>query len=204
LLSKAARGASSFRPFDRGRDGFLTGEGGAALLFEPADAARARGAEPVGRLLGTGNTHEIDLENRIPVPRKAIGRACAIALAEAGLAPADLSLLILHGSATKRGDYNELAAASDLLGGAAGDVPLVGLKPYTGHMGAASDIGELIFGLCALRDGRLPPTPGFDQAEAGFDGLHIPKSPSSLAGESFLSISYGIGGQTSATVVGAP
>ncbi len=204
MLSKAAKGASSFRPFDRGRDGFLTGEGGAALLLEPADAARARGAEPIGRLLGTGNTHEIDLENRIPVPRKAIGRACAIALAEAGLAPSDLSHLILHGSATKKGDHNELAAARDLLGGAAGDVPLVGLKPYTGHMGAASDIGELIFGLCALRDGRLPPTPGFDQAEAGFGGLCIPKSSSSLAGGPFLSISYGIGGQTSATVVGAP
>ncbi len=204
VLSKAAEGADSFRPFDRRRDGFLAGEGAAALLLETAESAAARGARPLGRVLGAGNYQEAGVGGHIPIPEEAAVRACREALADAALAPADLAFVLPHGSGTPKGDRSELRALRGLLGEAAGAVPLSGLKPYTGHMGAASDVGELILGLRALAEGELPPTPGFERAEREFAGLDILSAARPVAGSAFLSLSHSIGGQTSATVVGAP
>ncbi|MEE9276724.1 MAG: beta-ketoacyl synthase N-terminal-like domain-containing protein [bacterium] len=204
VLSKAAEGADSFRPFDRRRDGFLAGEGAAALLLETAESAAARGARPLGRVLGAGNCQEAGSGGHIPIPEEAAVRACREALADAALAPADLAFVLPHGSGTRKGDRSELRALRGLLGEAAGAVPLSGLKPYTGHMGAAGDVGELILGLRALAEGELPPTPGFERAEREFAGMDIPSAARAVAGSAFLSLSHSIGGQTSATVVGAP
>ena len=71
-------------------------------------------------------------------------------------------------------------------------------------MGSASDLSEMILGLSALKDGRLPPTPGFALKDDAFEALHIPTEECAVAGAAFLSLSHGIGGQSSATIVAAP
>lgn len=202
VLSKGAKGPGSFRPFDVHRDGFLVGEGAAALVFEEAGHARARGAKPLGRVLGTGNFQEGDPLGHIPVPAEATFHAAEMAINEAGLAPGDLAFVIPHGSGTRKGDRNELRALSRFLGDGAADVPLAALKPYTGHMGAASDVAEIVAGLRALREGVLPGTPGFEKTESEFAHLSISAGAQPVAGKAFLSTSHGIGGQTSATVLG--
>ncbi|MDA1000726.1 MAG: beta-ketoacyl synthase N-terminal-like domain-containing protein [bacterium] len=202
VLSRGAKGPGSFRPFDVQRDGFLVGEGAAALVFEAAEHARARGAKPLGRILGTGNLQEGDPHRHIPVPAEATLEASRMALDEGGLAPEDLAFVISHGSGTRKGDRNELRALSRLLGEKAGDVPLTALKPYTGHMGAGSDVAELAAGLRAAREGMLPGTPGFEKAESEFAHLSISAEARPVRGGVFLSTSHGISGQASATVLG--
>ncbi len=201
VLSQAKEGAASFRPFDRRRDGFFPGEGGAALVMEAAERARARGAQPLGRVVGTANCQEFSRERHIPVPKGAVGFSVESAMAEAGLGPDALAFVLLHGSGTPRGDAGELSALLEYRDKAETLCPLAGWKPYTGHMGSASDLGEIILGLSALREGRLPPTPGLERKDDAFAALCIPDEECSVVGSAFLSLSHGIGGQSSATVV---
>ena len=81
------------------------------------------------------------------------------------------------------------------------EVPVCALKPYTGHMGAASDICEVILGIRAINDGIVPGTLNFSKAEAAFEDMAISSSVTKTAGNSFLSISYGIIGQSSCILV---
>ena len=204
ILSRAKEGAASFRPFDKRRDGFFPGEGAAALVLESAESARARGARPLGRVLGTANCQEFSSDRYIPVPTGAVRRSVESAMAEADLASGDLAFILPHGSATPQGDAGELSALLEYGGKAKDPVPLAGWKPYTGHMGSASDLAEIVLGLCAMKDGRLPPTPGFEQKDDAFEVLHIPTEECAVSGSAFLSLSHGIGGQSSATIVAAP
>lgn len=203
ILSRAKDGAASFRPFDKRRDGFFPGEGAAALVLESAESARARGAKPLGRVLGTANCQEYSSERYIPVPTGAVRRSVESAVAEAGVTSDDLAFVLPHGSATPQGDAGELSALLEYGDMAKDPVPLAGWKPYTGHMGSASDLAEIVLGLFALKEGRLPPTPGFEQKDDAFEALHIPTEECAVSGAAFLSLSHGIGGQSSATIVAA-
>ena len=115
-----------------------------------------------------------------------------------------LSFVLPHGSGTPKGDRLEMRALKNLLGGNGARLPLSGWKPYTGHMGSASDIGEIILGLRAIEEGVLPPTPCFERSEKEFAGLGFAADERPVEGKVFLSLSHGLGGQSSATVVSAP
>ena len=130
-------------------------EGAAVLVLEAADSARARGARPMGRVRGTGNFQEVVSRSHIAVPFEAVARACRSAMSEAEMETSALSFVLPHGSGTKMGDRLEMRAVKDFLGDGADKVPLAAWKPYTGHMGSASDIGEIILGLRALQGARL-------------------------------------------------
>ena len=202
LLSRGRRGAASFRPFDRRRDGFFTGEGAAALVLESAGRAARRGARVLAVVEGVGNATEA--APGLPVLDGVTRRAMAAALAEAGCAPADLGFVCPHGSGTVKGDRAELRAIRDLLGDAAAGVPVAGLKPHTGHMGAASDLAEAAQGVLALGAGSVPATPHFESGESEFAALRIAASPQPLGVPRFLTVSYGIGGQASGAVIALP
>lgn len=207
ILSACRQGARSFRPFDRERDGFIPSEGGAALLLEPAGPARERGARLWGRIKGFGNRMEISTSRGVGVPDQVGRRSMLMALEEAGCELLDLAFISPHGSATVKGDRAELRAIAEILSDYGFDstmrLPVCGLKPYTGHMAAASDVAEVIFGLMALRDGMAPGTPHFEKAERGFEALNIASSSLSVEKTHFVSTSYGILGETSSVVVEA-
>ena len=80
-------------------------------------------------------------------------------------------------------------------------MPLCGLKPYTGHVGAASDIAEVILGIHAVKDRTVPATLNFIETEKEFSDLKISGSPQKCEKDHFLSISYGVGGQSSSVIV---
>ncbi|HOB52254.1 MAG TPA: beta-ketoacyl synthase N-terminal-like domain-containing protein [Acidobacteriota bacterium] len=202
LLSRGRRGAASFRPFDRRRDGFFTGEGAAALVLESAGRAARRGVRVLAVVEGVGNATEA--APGLPVLDSVTRRAMAAALSDAGCASADLGFICPHGSGTVKGDRAELRAIRDLLGGAAAGVPVAGLKPHTGHMGAASDLAEAALGVLALDAGSVPATPHFESGESEFAALRIAASPQPLAIPRFLTVSYGIGGQASGAVIALP
>jgi 3-oxoacyl-[acyl-carrier-protein] synthase II len=201
ILSRCKDGESSFRPFDRRRDGFIPGEGGAALLLENKESAIKRGADIYGIISGVENCTEFASDSNMSVPSEVAARNMKSVLKSAGISIQDLSFIVAHGSGTARGDRSEMHSLINIMKGSDMPVPVCGLKPYTGHMGAASDIAEIIFGLFAVREGMIPATLNFEATEKEFSSLNI--SGSTMKGERdfFLSFSYGVGGQSSSIVV---
>ncbi len=202
LLSSCRHGAASYRPLDRGRDGFIAGEGGAALLLVSPRVVKEAGLQsPPAFLRGTGNCIETASSHSIRVPRDVTFRVMQKTLEVCGMNAEDLGCLIPHGSGSRDGDRSELNSILKVLGDAAKKVPVWGLKAHTGHMGAASDLAEIILGIEAVREQRIPGTLHFEQTEPEFLPLRISSAPQRLRRSSFLSVSYGIGGQSSAAVI---
>lgn len=201
LLSKCKNGSSSFKPFDRKRDGFIPGEGGAALLLEEAGLAKQRGAVVFGKLKGFGNAIEFTDPAGLKVPPLVSLKCMLSALEDASSCPEDMAFVIPHGSGSQKGDRSELESIVELYGSIQKAAPICGIKPYTGHMGAASDIAELIFGITAINEKIVPATLNFENTEDEFAGLKISNQPQPCNKNSFLSVSYGIGGQSSSVVV---
>ncbi|MCE5333007.1 MAG: beta-ketoacyl-[acyl-carrier-protein] synthase family protein [Desulfobacteraceae bacterium] len=201
ILSRCRRGERSFRPLDRDRDGFIPGEGGAAVLLEDAESAERRGASILGEVKGFGGCIEPPAGKGLSVPEKVAVRAMEAALEEAGTDVGELGFICPHGSGTRRGDRSELESISDLLGERRSLVPVCALKPYTGHMGAASDLCEVIIGVRAIAEGMVPGTLNFARAERDFEDLRISSATQPASGRNFLSVSYGIIGQSSSVLV---
>lgn len=202
ILSQCRDGIHSYRPFDRRRDGFIPGEGGAALFMEALESAQERKATILGELKGFGNCAEFSGDQGLSVPPQVSARSIALALEEAGCSLQDLSFICPHGSGSQKGDRSELISIKRLYTeGKDYAVPLCGMKPYTGHLGAASDIAEVIFGIAAIADRTVPATLNFTQAEKEFSELKISGSPEPCTADLFLSTSYGIGGQSSSILV---
>lgn len=203
ILSKCRRGAESFRPLDRGRDGFIPGEGGAAILLEDAERAKRRGAKVLAVINGFGNCIELPPGKGLSVPELISKRCIESALEEGSFEAGDLAFICPHGSGTRKGDRSEMQSIADVLGRSRGSVPVCALKPYTGHMGAASDLAEVIIGIKALSEGIVPGTPNFSRAEPEFEDLRISASSQQVRGRSFISVSYGIVGQSSCVLAEA-
>jgi 3-oxoacyl-[acyl-carrier-protein] synthase II len=204
LLSACRQGASSFRPFDRKRDGFIPGEGGAAMVLEPVSRAKDRGARIYGVFKGTGSRIGFEHSGGLGTPEKIAEHCVRRALEAADLRMDKLGFVLPHGNATRRGDASEMASLLYLTGKDSSFLPpLCGLKPYTGHMGAASDIGEIIIGILTAGEDFVPGTLSFQGTDPGFSCLAIGSSPQRTRGNVFLSVSCGMGGQSSALVVEA-
>lgn len=201
ILSRCKHGPASFRPLDGARDGFIPGEGGAALLVEDRDLAIARGAKILAELKGSGNFMEHPGGKGLSVPAEVSKNAIREALREGGVDVRDLAFICPHGSGTRKGDRSELSAIREILEAEGCSVPVCALKAYTGHMGAASDIGEVILCIEAINEGLVPGTLNFSTTESAFKGLDISASTRKTGGKSFVSVSYGILGQCSSVLV---
>jgi len=203
LLSRCREGATSFRPFDGRRDGFIAGDGAAALVLEPLERARARGARVLGCIRGLASFSDGGAAGSLGVSVETARRALAAAVDEAGIRPKELAFISPHGSGTRKGDRVELSAIAELLSGDHASVPIAGLKPYTGHMGAASDLAEVAFSLTALEHGVAPATLNFKTPEAGFEDVDVVTAPRRVEARYALSMSQGLGGQSLAVVLSA-
>jgi len=203
LLSKCKDGSASYRPFDRERDGFIAGEGGAALFLESSETAELRGAKVLARIKGFGDCIEFSSGQGLSIAHDVTKRSMNMALEEAESSMDEVAFVIPHGSGTQKGDRSELSSVKAVLGSKETGVPVCGLKPYTGHMGAASDIAEIIFGIKAVKEKVVPATLNFNKTEKEFSGLKISGTQQECSSNSFLSVSYGIGGQSSSVVISA-
>ena len=188
------------RPFDKGRDGFVLGEGAAALVLERADAAAARGAKVYARLAGAGGTADgYDLVAPHPEGEGA-GRAIAAAIRDAGLTPADIGHVNAHATSTPIGDTAEAAA----IHGAIGEHALVtATKSQTGHLLGAAGALESVFAILALRDQVVPATANLDDPDddAAVQSLDIVRrEPRKATFSAALNDSFGFGGHNMALV----
>ena len=141
-------------PFDRDRSGIITGEGGAVLLLETFEHARARGARIYAELLGYG----LNCDANHPVAPDAASIAACMRLAHrnAGVKPSEVDYICAHGTGTPANDLFESRAILEVFAGQ--PPPVSSIKSMIGHtMGAASGFGA-IAGVLAIEHGFLPPT----------------------------------------------
>ena len=189
------------RPFDRGRDGFVIGEGCGIVVLESLDHARARGAEPLAEVVGYGATADA---SHITLP--AAGGAGAVrairrALEKAHLSVDDVAMVNAHATSTPEGDPRELEAMHTLFGERAGQVSITANKSMIGHtLGAAGAI-EAIATIMSIRTGIVPPTINLEDSDAAAAGLDLtPVKSRRREIEVAVSNSFCFGGQNSAVV----
>ncbi|GLY32468.1 3-oxoacyl-ACP synthase [Kineosporia sp. NBRC 101731] len=142
------------RPFDRDRQGILTGEGAGVLVLESLESAWARGARIHAEVLGYGLS--CDAHHPVQPEQSSIARCMRTALDDAGVRPDEVDLISAHGTGTKTNDVTEVRAIRDVYDG---DPPrTISLKSMLGHtMGAASALGAIACSL-AITHGFIPPT----------------------------------------------
>jgi 3-oxoacyl-[acyl-carrier-protein] synthase II len=189
------------RPFDRGRDGFVIGEGAAVLVLETLESADARGSEPLAELVGYGATADAS-HITLPAPG-GIGavRAALRALEKAGL-PADaVDHVNAHATSTPEGDKAELQAIRTIFGDHAPRVAITANKSMLGHtLGAAGAI-EAMATVQAIRTGCVPPTINLDEPDPAAEGLDLaPDRAVQREVTVAISNSFGFGGQNTALV----
>ena len=150
--------AAASRPFDAERDGFVLGEGGAALILESAEHAARRGATVLADLTGYGTTD--DANHMVQPAPGGIGaaRAMTLALEAAGLRPEDIDYINAHGTSTPLNEKFETQAIKAAFGDAAYRVPISSTKSMTGHLLGAAGALEAALAVMAIEQGVLPPT----------------------------------------------
>jgi 3-oxoacyl-[acyl-carrier-protein] synthase II len=175
----AAMGATSptgiSRPFDARRDGFVMGEGAGVLILENAEKAREREGELAGEILGyaaSSDAHHLTAPE--PSGRDA-ARAIELALADAGVAPADVDYVNAHGTSTPLNDRSETEALKAALGEEeAHRVPISSTKSAIGHLLGAAGAVEAIATVEALRRRVVPPTVGWEERDPELDLDYVP------------------------------
>ncbi len=179
------------RPWDKGRDGFVLGEGAGVLVLERADHAAARGARVYARLAGAGVTSDgYDIVQPHPEGAGAI-RAMARAIADADVAKSDIVHINCHATATPVGDMTEIVAVRT----AVGDHPvLTATKSMSGHLLGAAGALESIATILAIRDGVVPPTINLDDPDDGLTLDVAAHKARHLDVPAALNNSFGFGG----------
>jgi 3-oxoacyl-[acyl-carrier-protein] synthase II len=204
-LSNAAFGALDAlstlgisRPFDKDRDGFVMGEGGAILVLETRENAEKRGAKILGTLRGYGASADA---YHLTAPDKTGGgpsRAMALAMKDAGITPEDIVYVNAHGTSTSLNDSAETAALKTALGDRAYEIPVSSLKSSIGHLLGAAGAVEAVATVLALRDRIAPPTLGLENPGEGLDLDYVPGSakPLDIGDKRAIAISssFGFGG----------
>lgn len=190
------------RPFDKNRNGFVPGEGGAAIILETKESAQKRGAKPLARLLGCANNN--DAFNAVqPEPNgEGAGECIKLALQSAGIDAKDVDYINAHGTATPMGDMAEANAIHHAFGSLN---PFVSsTKGATGHMMGAGGIAELIACIKAVETGIVPANTGCADVDSSL-GLNVVTGPNFKADINIaLSNAMGFGGQNSCVIIGRP
>ena len=189
------------RPWDKGRDGFVMGEGAGIVVLEEYERAKKRGAKIYGEVVGYGLTGDA-YHVTAPHPEgSGAFRSMQMALKRAGLNPGDIDYVNAHGTSTPMGDELELGAVKRLFGADIGKVSMSSTKSAIGHLLGGAGAVESIFTLLALRDQIVPPTLNLEDPCEGAEGVDlVPWKAKERKVEAVLNNSFGFGG-TNATVV---
>jgi 3-oxoacyl-[acyl-carrier-protein] synthase II len=194
LSSREDAPEAASRPYDKGRDGFVLGEGAGVLVLEKAGHARARGARIYAEVAGAGITSDA-YHVAAPDPVGAgAARAMSRALEDAGLSTTDIVHLNAHATSTPSGDIAESVAIRTALGDATAGVAVSATKSQTGHLLGAAGAVESIFTVLALRDRSAPATRNLDDLDDEIDLDVVRMDARPLGDGAALSNAFGFGG----------
>jgi 3-oxoacyl-[acyl-carrier-protein] synthase II len=186
--------ARAVRPWDVRRSGFLIGEGGAVLVLERIDRARARGLHPYAELAGGAIGSDAHHETALDPDPAGLARVILRALADAGMTSGDLDAVNVHGTATLSNDPLECRALRLALGAEADRLACSANKAQIGHLLGAAGSAELAIAALSIRDGFAPPTLNLDDPDPACDLDGTPHSGRSISIRAALKLSIGFGG----------
>ena len=193
--------STASRPFDKGRDGFVMGEGAAVVVLEELEHALARGAKIYGELAGFGQTADA-YHLTAPHPEGEGGfRAMRMALEKAGMRPDQIQLVNAHGTSTPLGDKGETMAIKRCFGDHAGKLMVQSTKSLVGHLLGAAGSVELIAALMAIQEGVVHPTLNQVESDPDCDLDYVPNVARKAQVDAILSNSFGFGGHNATLVV---
>lgn len=189
------------RPFDKGRDGFLMGEGGAILILESLEHAQARGANILCEFSGYGTS---DDAHHISAPAEdGAGAALSmrLALENAGLAVTDIGYINAHGTSTALNDKGETNAIKTVFGEQAYKFPVSSTKSMTGHLLGASGTLEAVVCAKVLQENILPPTINYETPDPVCDLDYVPNQARAASPNHVMSNSFGFGGHNATLIL---
>jgi 3-oxoacyl-[acyl-carrier-protein] synthase II len=188
------------RPFDKGRDGFIMGEGAGVLVLESYEHARARGARIYCELAGYAATCDAYHITSPDPEGKGLYMAMKRALASAGAAIESVDYVNAHGTSTPYNDKFETLAIKKLFGDHAKAMPVSSTKSMTGHLlGAAGGI-ESVACVKAIETGMIPPTMNLEDPDPDCDLDYVPNLARAVPVRTVLSNNLGFGGQNASVV----
>jgi 3-oxoacyl-[acyl-carrier-protein] synthase II len=191
------------RPFDSERDGFVMSEGAGTLVLEEWECARRRGAPILAEFVGYGSTADA-YHMTAPEPSgEGAGRAMALALKDAGVAPEAIDYINAHGTSTQLNDKGETMAIRRVFGSHADQLAVSSTKSMTGHLLGAAGGVELAACVLALRNGILPPTINYSNPDPECDLDYVPNEARRRKIRMALSNSFGFGGHNVSLIVKA-
>ncbi len=194
------RPAAASRPWDRGRDGFVMGEGAGIVVLEELEHARARGAKIYGEVGGYGMSGDAHHITAPAEGHEGAFRAMRNAFRNGGAHPGDVQYVNAHGTSTPLGDDLELEAVERFFGDDAKGLAMSSTKSATGHLLGAAGAIEAIFSLLAIRDGVVPPTLNLEEPSRASVIDRVPLVAQERRVDVALSNSFGFGG-TNASIL---
>ena len=189
------------RPYDKGRDGFVMGEGAGVLVLEEIEHAKRRGAEIYAEVVGYGLSGDAYHITAPPEDGNGGLRSMQAALKRARISPDDVDYINAHGTSTPLGDEIELGAVRKLFGPAIESVAMSSTKSAIGHLLGAAGAVEAIFSILAINRGVIPPTLNLEDPSESCTGVDlVPQVAKERRVRTALSNSFGFGG-TNATLI---
>ncbi len=191
------------RPFDRDRDGFVLGDGGAVVVLESLEHARARGARILGEVLGYGLSADAYHITQPAPGGEGAAQAMRACLADGGIDPARVGYINAHGTSTPQGDIAETEAVKAVFGEHARRLIFGSTKSMTGHLLGAAGALEFVVSLLAVRCGVIPPTINQFTPDPECDLDCAPNRAVERKVDVALSNSFGFGGHNVTLAVGS-
>jgi nodulation protein E len=180
------------RPFSKGRNGMVLGEGAAVFVFESLEKAKARGAKIYAEVAGHGFSSDA-MDITLPDVGGA-ARAIAGALKNAKLNPEDVDYVNAHGTGTAANDVTETKALKQVFGDNASSLPISSTKSMIGHALGGAGALELAAVVLGMRDGIAPPTANYVERDPECDLDYIPNEPREMEINAAISNSFAFGG----------
>ncbi len=195
--------AAAAKPFSKNRDGFIMAEGGAALVLEHPERAKARGAKILAYVLGCGEAADTFHRTRSNPSGAAIIRCMSDALVDAGVEPDEVDYINAHGTGTPENDKMEAFSVEQLFGERARKLPISSNKSMIGHTLTAAGAIEAAFSILTIHNQFLPPTINYRQPDPAIQLDVVPNEGRPAKVRTVLSNSFGFGGQNVSLVLGA-
>jgi len=182
------------RPFDKGRDGFVIGEGSGILVLEEMESAMARGADILAEVAGFGMSGDAFHITAPPEGGAGAARCMRNVLKDGKLNPEDVSYINAHGTSTYFNDMYETQAIKSVFGESAGNLEISSSKSMTGHLLGAAGGLEAVVAVKTITEGIIPPTVNYEEPDPECDLDYVPNQARESRVNVVISNSFGFGG----------
>jgi 3-oxoacyl-[acyl-carrier-protein] synthase II len=188
------------RPFDKNRDGFVMGEGGATLILEDLESAQKRGAKIYAEISGIGMSADA-YHITEPAPEgEGFANAMIASLKDAGMNESDIDVVNAHGTSTYYNDRNETMAIKKVFGERAYNIPVHSVKSMIGHLLGAAGAIEAITSILTIKNGKIPPTINYQEKDPDCDLDYVTEGARNMDVRTVLSDNSGFGGHNTSII----